>query len=80
MLLVHPPLMLRCARQLDPSATIADRNYVGLVHVDPDAITLEAAMGVADVVEETIRGIAQPVSGHRGMKPRRRNKADVTVV
>lgn len=36
----------REARQLGHSVTVAEKHYLGVVHVDPEARTLEAAMGI----------------------------------
>lgn len=36
----------RSARQLGHSVTVAERHYLGVVRVDPEAKTLEAAMGI----------------------------------
>jgi len=45
----------REARQLGHSTAIAERHYLGVVHVDPAAKTLEDAMGLAASLNATAR-------------------------
>jgi len=44
----------RSARQLGHSVTVAERHYVGNIHVDPAATTLEAAMGIQDRIQRLV--------------------------
>ncbi|MCW8141618.1 MAG: hypothetical protein KIT58_22165, partial [Planctomycetota bacterium] len=44
----------KSARQLGHSVQVAERHYLGVVHVPPDARTLEAAMGIEQEVSEIV--------------------------
>jgi integrase len=52
----------REARQLGHSVTVAERHYLGVVHVDPMAKTLEAAMEIEDVLRGALGFAAATVS------------------
>lgn len=45
----------RSARQLGHSVTIAEKHYLGVVHVDPNAKTLEAAMKIEELLRKEFR-------------------------
>jgi integrase len=45
----------RSARQLGHSVAIAEKHYLGLVRIPRDAKTLEAAMGIDDLLDEVIQ-------------------------
>jgi integrase len=47
----------RSARQLGHSVSVAERFYVGLVHVPNSAATLEEAMGIEDLVNRIVESI-----------------------
>jgi integrase len=44
----------REARQLGHSVAVAEKHYLGVVHVDPNAKTLEAAMGIEEELREAL--------------------------
>lgn len=49
----------REAKQLGHSVTVAEKHYLGVVHVKPEAKTLEAAMGIEVVVREALGLVAE---------------------
>lgn len=50
----------RSAKQLGHSVVIAERHYVGLVHVPPEADTLDRAMGIDKEVAELVARLGAP--------------------
>jgi hypothetical protein len=57
----------REAKQLGHSVAIAEKHYLGVVHVDPAAKTLEAAMGVE---EKLLQALKLSEWGERSKAPR----------